>query len=61
VIDGSPVTADSVHLDVGLHRVERREGSPSYRLSFLPPETFGRWKVERPHTMLFEFDPSKRP
>jgi hypothetical protein len=60
-IDGSPVTADSVHLEAGLHRIERREGSPSYRLSFLPPETFGRWKIERPHTMLFEFDPSKRP
>jgi hypothetical protein len=55
-IDGNPMTASSVHLDIGSHQVWIGVGAPAYRLSYLPPSAFDDSSRVGRHAPLFEYD-----
>jgi hypothetical protein len=55
-IDGRPIEAGSIHLDVGVHRARISAASPDCRLSYLPPSAFDLEAWVGRHAQLFEYD-----
>jgi hypothetical protein len=60
LLNGAPISGETIHLERRAYKIRTRPSSPGYRVSFLPPSSFGNTGESRDHAPLFEYRKSLR-